>query len=144
MKHFTRGYPTTVFHKLAPNDGDALFTMLHISTRWRILMAGIILTQQNFTAEVLSASVPVLVDFWAPWCGPCKMIAPVVDELAQEYAGKLKVGKLNTDENLDIASKYQITSIPSLLIFKDGKPVQKIIGFKPKAELKKVIESALE
>jgi len=107
-------------------------------------MAGIILTQQNFTAEVLSASVPVLVDFWAPWCGPCKMIAPVVDELAQEYAGKLKVGKLNTDENLDIASKYQITSIPSLLIFKDGKPVQKIIGFKPKAELKKVIESALE
>ncbi|OGS18869.1 MAG: thioredoxin [Elusimicrobia bacterium RIFOXYA2_FULL_50_26] len=102
-----------------------------------------VLNQQNFDAEVINSTLPVLVDFWAPWCGPCKMIAPLVEELAQEYQGKVKVGKLNTDENINIASKYQITSIPTLLLFKAGKPVQKIIGFKPKNELKKVIDSVL-
>ena len=101
------------------------------------------LTKDTFEREVLQNKMPVLVDFWAPWCGPCKMIAPLVEELAQEYQGKVKVGKLNTDENINIASKYQITSIPTLLLFKAGKPVQKIIGFKPKNELKKVIDSVL-
>ena len=106
-------------------------------------MAGIELTEANFDAEVTNSPVPVLVDFWAPWCGPCKMIAPVVDELAGEYGARLKIGKLNTDENLEIASRYQITSIPTLLIFKDKKPVHKIVGFKPKSELKKVIDGLI-
>lgn len=107
-------------------------------------MSEIVVTEQNFEDEVLNASVPVLVDFWAPWCGPCKMIAPVVAELASEYADRLKVGKLNTDENLNVAGQYQITSIPTLLIFKDKKPVQRIVGFKSKNELKKIIDSVLE
>lgn len=106
-------------------------------------MEDIALSQQNFDSEVINSSIPVLVDFWAPWCGPCKMIAPVVEELAREYQGKVKIVKLNTDENLTIASKYQITSIPTLMIFKSGKPVQRIIGFKSRNELKKVIDSVL-
>lgn len=106
-------------------------------------MSEIELTEQNFTAEVINSSIPVLIDFWAPWCGPCKMIAPVVKELADEYAGKIKVGKVNIDENAGISSQYQIISIPTLLLFKGGKPFHKIVGFKPKAELKKVIDNAL-
>ena len=106
-------------------------------------MAELTLQDQNFEQEVIKSAVPVLVDFWAPWCGPCKMISPVIEELAREYAGKIKVGKLNTDENIDLAARYQVSSIPTLLIFKDGKPVQKIVGFKQKAEIKKVIDQAL-
>ncbi len=106
-------------------------------------MSEIELTEKNFGDEVIKSAVPVLVDFWAPWCGPCKMIAPVVKELADEYSGRIKVGKLNTDENLNIATQYQISSIPTLLIFKGGKPVSKLIGFKPKAELKKLLDNAL-
>ena len=101
------------------------------------------LNEQNFNTEVVNAKIPVLVDFWAPWCGPCKAIAQVLKELADEYAGKVKVGKVNTDENLNITSQYQIQSIPTLLIFKGGKPVSKIIGFKPKTELKKLLDNAL-
>ena len=106
-------------------------------------MSEIEINEQNFQNEVLNSSMPVLVDFWAPWCGPCKMIAPIIGELAKEYDKKIKVGKLNTDQNLDIAGKYQITSIPTLLIFKSGKPVERIIGFRSKNDLKKVIDSAL-
>ncbi|AKL98051.1 thioredoxin [Endomicrobium proavitum] len=98
------------------------------------------ISESNFAKEVLESDKPVLVDFWAPWCGPCKMLTPVIEELAGEYEGKVKVGKLNTDENIEIASKFQITSIPCLILFKGGTPVQKIVGFRPKNDIKKIIE----
>jgi thioredoxin 1 len=88
--------------------------------------------EQNFQQEVLNADVPVLVDFWAPWCGPCRMVGPVVDELAREYEGKLKVVKVNTDESPNVAVQYNIMSIPTLMIFKDGQRVDQIIGAQPK------------
>lgn len=89
-------------------------------------------TDFNFDQEVLSSGTPVLVDFWAPWCGPCRMIAPIVGELASELKGKLKVVKLNTDENFNVASKYGIMSIPTLGIFKNGRLVETVIGAVPK------------
>ncbi len=92
-------------------------------------------TDLNFAQEVLNSDVPVLVDFWAPWCGPCRMVAPIVDEIAQEYQGKLKVVKLNTDENQEIAVKYGIRSIPTIGIFNNGQVVDGIIGAVPKQML---------
>lgn len=89
-------------------------------------------TDNNFDQEVLSSSTPVLVDFWAPWCGPCRMVSPIVDELASELKGKLKVVKINTDENFSVASRYGIMSIPTLGIFKGGKMVDSVIGAVPK------------
>lgn len=86
------------------------------------------ITDSNFGSEVLKSVTPVLVDFWAVWCGPCKMVAPEVEKLGTEKAGALKVGKLNVDENRDTAIKYSITSIPSLLLFKDGQMVKKLVG----------------
>ena len=98
------------------------------------------LTDGNFKSEVLEANVPVLVDFWAPWCGPCRMVGPVVEEVSVDYEGKAKVGKLNTDENPTTAGQYGVMSIPTLIIFKDGKPVDQIIG----AVSKEVISSKLD
>ncbi len=92
-------------------------------------------TDSNFSQEVLKSDVPVLVDFWAPWCGPCRMVAPIVDEIAQEYQGKLKVVKLNTDENQEVAIKYGIRSIPTIGIFNNGQVVDGIIGAVPKQML---------
>ena len=86
------------------------------------------MTENNFSEEVLKSDKPVLVDFWAPWCGPCKMLTPVIEELTAEYDGKVKICKLNTDENMSLSAKFQITSIPCLILFKDGNPVQKIVG----------------
>jgi len=103
----------------------------------------IIVTDDNFEQDVLKSDVPVLVDFWAPWCGPCKMVAPIVEELAGEYDGKLKVGKLNTDENQGVAARYGIMSIPTLLIFKNGDVAEKIIGAQSKQAITARIESVL-
>ncbi len=97
----------------------------------------------TFRNEVLDATAPVLVDFWAPWCGPCRMVSPLVEELAGEFTGKMNFVKLNTDENPQTATSYGIRSIPTLMIFKAGQPVGQIIGFRPKAELKKHIEEAV-
>ena len=100
-------------------------------------------SDNEWDAEVLSSDTPVLVDFWAPWCGPCKMVAPVVDELAEEYDGKGKFVKLNTDDNIETASKYGIRSIPTLMVFKGGEAVEQVVGFRPKSELKKSLDKAL-
>ncbi len=98
------------------------------------------LTPDNFEHEVLSSDIPVLVDFWAEWCMPCKMIAPVLEELAEEYEGKLKIGKLNVDDNGDLAAQYNIVSIPTMLFFKGGEIVKQQIGAVPKEHLKQTID----
>jgi len=95
------------------------------------------ITDANFEQEVLKSDLPVLVDFWAPWCGPCRMLGPVIEELAVEYAGKVKVCKLNTDEAQDTAGKYQISAIPTILLFKGGKMAHQLVGLQPKEEIKK-------
>jgi thioredoxin 1 len=100
-------------------------------------------TDTDFEQEVLKAAKPVLVDFWAPWCGPCRMVAPIVEELADEYAGKVDFVKMNTDDNPNTAIKYGIRSIPTLLVFKGGEPVGQIIGFRPKSDLKKRLDAVV-
>lgn len=97
-------------------------------------------TDSSFEKEVLESDVPVLVDFWAPWCGPCRMVAPVVDEIAEQYDGKVKVVKVNTDENPSVASTYGIRSIPTLMIFKDGQRVDMVVGAVPKTTLANTLE----
>ncbi len=92
----------------------------------------------NFTTEVLESDVPVLVDFWATWCGPCKMIAPVIEQLAEEYEGKIKIGKVNVDEEMELAVQYGIEVIPTLLYFKDGKIAKKSVGALSKEEIEKM------
>src|ERR1044071_3918481 len=94
------------------------------------------LTQENFTTEVLNAGTPVLVDFWAEWCGPCKMIAPILDELAQEYNGRVKIAKVNIDEQQQLAAQYGIRAIPTLLMFHKGEVSEQIVGLKSKRDLK--------
>ena len=98
---------------------------------------------ENWEAEVMQSSQLVMVDFWAVWCGPCQMVGPIVEELAQEYDGKIKVMKLNTDEAPEIAGRYQIMSIPTILFFKDGQPVEKLVGARPKQHFKQIIDSLL-
>jgi thioredoxin 1 len=100
-------------------------------------------TDQNFETEVLKAEVPVLVDFWATWCGPCRMVAPIIEELAGEYQGKLKVAKVDVDQNPDVSRKYGIRSIPTLYLFKGGEVVETIIGARPKQHILKQIEAHL-
>jgi thioredoxin 1 len=108
-------------------------------------MAGpVAVNQANFKQVVLEAKLPVLVDFWAEWCGPCRAVAPVVEELSKEYAGKVDFAKINVDENATLASQYGIMSIPTLIIFKKGKPAEQVVGFRPKAELKKLLDNHLK
>jgi thioredoxin 1 len=98
------------------------------------------LTSENFAQEVLKAPTPVLVDFWAEWCGPCKMVLPILDELATEYDGKVSIGKVNTDEQQALAAEYGIRAIPTLLIFKDGQVVDQIVGLKSKRDFKSKLD----
>lgn len=100
-------------------------------------------TDSTFKQEVLDSEIPVLVDFWAPWCGPCRMVAPVVDEIAQQYDGQVKVVKVNTDENPSVASQYGIRSIPTLMIFKGGQRVDMVVGAVPKTTLANTLEKYL-
>jgi thioredoxin 1 len=103
----------------------------------------IVLTDANFDAEVLKSNVPVLVDFWAAWCGPCKQLAPVIDELAKEYKGKVKIGKLDTEENNSTPAKFGIAAIPTIIVFKNGQSVNKMVGVKSRKDLKAALDAQL-
>ncbi len=100
-------------------------------------------TDATWESDVLQSDLPVLVDFWAPWCGPCRMVAPVVEELSNDYDGKVKFVKLNTDDNPKVAAQYGIRSIPTLLIFKGGEIAGQVVGFRPKSDLAKHLDAAL-
>ncbi len=100
-------------------------------------------SDSSWDAQVMKEPGLVMVDFWAVWCGPCQMVAPIIEELATEYAGKVKVMKLNTDENPEVAGRYQVMSIPTILFFKNGQPVEKLVGARPKRQFKETIDSLL-
>ena len=106
-------------------------------------MADLVITDSDFKTQVLESSKPVVVDFWAPWCGPCKMVTPVIDDLAREYEGKVKIGKMNVDENSQTAGQYGVMSIPSIVFFKNGQPIKTIVGAQSKEDYKQAIEESL-
>ncbi len=103
-------------------------------------MNELIITAQNFEAEVLQSDLPVLLDFWAPWCGPCRMLAPIIEEIAEEYAGKVKVGSVNVDEEQALAMKFNIASIPALIVIRDGKVVNSAVGYRPKNQVEALLK----
>jgi thioredoxin 1 len=106
-------------------------------------MSALHLDEKNFDAEVVQSSLPVLVDFWAQWCGPCKMVGPIIDQLAVELAGKMKIAKVNVDESPELAGKFNVMSIPTMLIFKGGVPVDQLVGAMPKDKLLAKLNSHL-
>lgn len=101
------------------------------------------ITDDSFDKEIKESSIPVLVDFFASWCSPCRMMSPVLDDTAKEYSGRLQIAKINVDENPGIASRYSVMSLPTMILFNKGKPVGKIVGYVPKAQLKKALDSAI-
>ena len=103
-------------------------------------MAELTITQQNFEQEVLLAKEPVLVDFWATWCGPCRMLAPVIEEIANEYAGKVKVGKVNVDDERELALEYGVSSIPTVMVFQNGEVKETSAGYRPKEEIEQLLK----
>jgi thioredoxin 1 len=109
----------------------------------RFMSSALEVTDKTFEQEVKQADTPVLVDFWAPWCGPCKALGPVIDELATEYAGKVKIVKINTDENVETAQSFRISGIPSLLVFKNGEMVEQMVGLQKKSALSAVLDKHL-
>ena len=106
-------------------------------------MADLTFTDQNFEADVLKSELPVVVDFWAEWCTPCRIVTPIIEELAKEYVGKVKVGKLNVDENPDSSGNYHVMSIPTVMVFKNGQPIKSVIGAQSKENFKKAIDEVL-
>ncbi len=104
----------------------------------------ITITKQNFNDEALKSEIPVLLDFWATWCGPCKMLAPIVAEIAEQYAGKVKVGKVNVDDEPELAAKFGITGIPTLILIKQGKIADKAVGYRPLADVQAMLDRALQ
>lgn len=105
-------------------------------------MAEVKISATNFEKEVLQSNVPVLVDFWAAWCGPCRMLAPILEEIDRDYEGRLKIGKVNVDEEMSLAQQFGVSSIPLVVLFKNGQPVAKSVGYRPKAELVGLIENS--
>ncbi len=103
-------------------------------------MSEMVITKDNFEEEVLKSDIPVLLDFWATWCGPCQMLAPAVAEIAEEYNGQIKVGKVNVDEQIALAMKFNVTSIPTVMVFKNGVPAATAVGYRPKEQLEEMIK----
>ena len=103
-------------------------------------MAELKITRENFENEVMKSDIPVLIDFWAPWCGPCRMMGPIIEQLAEEYEGKAKVGKVNVDEESELSQAFGVMSIPTIVLVKDGKIVKQVVGARPKAEVKAMLQ----
>ena len=103
-------------------------------------MAELKITRENFENEVMKSNIPVLIDFWAPWCGPCRMMGPIIEQLAEEYEGKAKVGKVNVDEEGELLQAFGVMSIPTIVLVKDGKVVKQVVGARPKAEMEAMLQ----
>jgi thioredoxin 1 len=139
------GSTVKLANALQVTDGHPGDILIQVKVKEEKIAAGVIeINNGNFEDEVLKCSLPVMVDFWAPWCGPCRMIAPITEKLAEEYEGRLKLCKLNMDENPQTASKYQVRSIPQILFFKDGEVVDEITGAVPESVLRSKTESVLQ